>query len=160
MIDRLPLDLFGGDEPEPAAPAEVGVDAISTAESTPEPAIRQEVTSTCPWCAAVVPADARICPACEARIPVPEPGTLTHHDGICQWCGATISPAVDICPDCGWDARGENEIDMPGLTTPLSEEQIRSLYGGDDPEADVSDSIAFAAEIISLIVPSDSSRGR
>ncbi len=42
---------------------------------------------------------------------------------------------------------------MPGLTTPLTEEQIRTLYGGDEPEPDPADTIALAADLISLILP-------
>jgi RNA polymerase subunit RPABC4/transcription elongation factor Spt4 len=159
MIDRLPLDLFGDGEPESApsegteaAPAEAA--STPVAEPTASPAGPTAATVNCPWCAASVPADARICPACEARIPGPEPATPQRHDGICQWCGATIAAEIDTCPDCGWDARGSSEIEMPGLTTPLSEEQIRSLYG-DDPEPDPGDIIALAADIITLIVPRD-----
>jgi RNA polymerase subunit RPABC4/transcription elongation factor Spt4 len=147
MIDRLPLDLFGNDEPEPASSADV----VATPAPATEPG---PATVNCPWCATSVPADARTCPACEARIPSPEPATPQRHDGSCQWCGATIAAEIDICPDCGWDARGSSEIEMPGLTTPLSEEQIRSLYGG-DPEPDPGDVIALAADIITLIVPRD-----
>ena len=135
MIDTLPLDLFGDDEPE----------------ATPQPAAL--ATATCPWCGVEVAADARICPKCEARIAPVEPPAPPPHAGICQWCATPIEPDDDSCPSCGWDARGGNEVEMPGITTPLTEDQIRSLYGGDDSEPDLDDSIALAAEIISLIVP-------
>ncbi|HYI16476.1 MAG TPA: hypothetical protein VEX37_13860, partial [Thermomicrobiales bacterium] len=95
------------------------------------------------------------CPACEARIPAAEPLAPTIHDGICQWCAATIEPEDDYCQACGWDARGDSEIEMPGITTPLSEEHIRSLYGGDDEDDDDTDnSIGLAVDLISLILPS------
>ncbi len=136
MIDTLPLDLFGEDE-------------------SPAPQRRQMIgpTVACPWCAAEVAPDARTCPACEARIPPAEPPTPAPHAGICQWCGATIEPEDDTCPACGWDARGGNEIEMPGITTPLSENQIRSLYGGDDEDDDTGDAIALAADLIGIILP-------
>jgi hypothetical protein len=156
MIDRLPLDLFGEDEPEPATTDQTTVASTPAADPVPEAAADADAdpaaTVSCPWCAATVPADLRTCPACDATIPVPESPAPAPVDGICQWCGATIAPDVDICPDCGWDARGDSQVELPGLTTPLSEEQIRSLYGG-DPEPEIDDSIALAADIISLILP-------
>ena len=138
MIDTLPLNLFGDDE-EPDATTPAG----------------DRATATCPWCAAEVASDARTCPACEARIVSVESPARAPHAGICQWCGATIEPDEDTCPACGWDARGGSEIEIPGITTPLSENQIRSLYGGDDPEPDPADTIALAVDLISLILPSD-----
>ena len=137
MIDSLPLDLFGDDEPE----------------TTPTPTAT--ATATCPWCGTEVAADAETCPACEARITPVEPPTPPPHAGICQWCATVLEPDDDTCSACGWDARGDNEIEMPGITTPLSENQIRSLYGGDDPDNDTGDTIALAADLISLILPGD-----
>ena len=135
MIDTLPLDLFGEDEPEPpalpAAPA----------------------TATCPWCAAAVAPDVAMCPACDARILPSEPPPLPAHDGICQWCGAAIAPDIDTCPECGWDARGDNDAEMPGITIPLSESEVRALYGDADPEPDTDDAIALVADIISMLLP-------
>ena len=138
MIDSLPLDMFGDDEPE-SPPAE---------ETT--------ATVACPWCAASVAADAEFCTDCGARIPDATPPPSISPDGICQWCGAPIAPDVDACPECGWDARGDSEIEMPGITTPLTENQIRSVYGGDDPADDLegeADAIALATEVIRLFLP-------
>jgi hypothetical protein len=135
MIDTLPLDLFGEDEPD-----------------TP-PKADAPATPTCPWCGTGVAADARICPECDARIAPVEPPAPPPHAGICQWCATRIEPDDDYCPSCGWDARGDNEVEMPGITTPLSEDQIRTLYGGDDPEPSPADTIALAADLISLILP-------
>jgi RNA polymerase subunit RPABC4/transcription elongation factor Spt4 len=138
MIDSLPLDMFGEDDPE----------------DTPEPAM--PAATTCPWCEAEVAGDATNCPACGARIvraesPAPEPV-----DNACQWCGATIPPDAETCPECGWDARGDNDVEMPGLTTPLTESQVRSLYGGDeidDSDQDVAGTIGLAVDLINLILP-------
>jgi ribosomal protein L40E len=144
MIDKLPLDLFGKGEPE-----------SEPAEPNEPPA------ATCPWCSAAVTIDATDCPECGARIlraePAPDADPAEDlHEGICRWCGATIAPDDDICPECGWDARGDSEIEMPGITTPLSESAIRSLYGGDEePELDPTEAVALAAEVISLILPRD-----
>lgn len=144
MINTLPLDLFGADEPEPA-PSELD----------------ESPASTCPWCSAIVASDTTACPECGARIfhaepaPSEEPAEALD-EGICQWCGTTIEPDIDVCPECGWDARGDSGIEMPGITTPLSESAIRSLYGGDEePEADLADAIGLAADIINLILPND-----
>lgn len=137
MIDTLPLDLFGEDEPEPPAP----------------PTSQQTVA--CPWCAATASSDATACPECGARLISAEPPAPPYHDGICQWCGATIAPDVDACPECGWDARGESEIEMPGITTPLTENQIRSLYGGGEDEPTPEDALSIASDIVGMILLPD-----
>lgn len=142
MIDKLPLDLFGEGEPEPAPPA-------------PD----QSLAPTCPWCSAIVTSDATTCPECDASIVHTEPApdderSAAQHEGVCQWCGAAIAPNSDACPACGWDALGDNEAELPGLTTPLSEAEIRSLYGGDEAEPDhEADAILLVAEIISTLLP-------
>jgi len=146
MIDKLPIDLFHDDDADTPAT----IDPTSVAPPSP-----QSATTTGPWCAATVPTGSQTCPGCEARIPIPEPVTTARHDGICQWCGATIVYDIDACPDCGWDARGDCDVELPGLTTPFSEEQIRTLYGGDDAGPDTGDSIDLAANIIRLIISND-----
>ena len=153
MIDSLPLDMFGDDEPEdaPATDAPATEAPATDAATTDAPA-----TTNCPWCEAEIAGDATTCPACGARIRPDVPAPPTPLDSICQWCGATIAPEIDTCPACGWDARGENQVEMPGITTPLSETQIRSLYGGDaEAEPDPADAIALVAELIGLILPND-----
>jgi len=136
MIDSLPLDLFGTGEPEDATHPDGPVSAI------------------CPWCAAHVAPDATTCPECDARLLPNEPAKPESHDGICQWCGSTIAPGIDACPTCGWDARGDNEVEIPGITTPLSESQVRSLYGDNDgSEPYTDDAIALVTEIIGVIPP-------
>lgn len=138
MIDSLPLDLFGDDEPEEAAAP------VATA------------TASCPWCEAVVAEGATACSECGARLISDVAPATEPDDSICQWCGATIAPDIDACPECGWDARGDSEIELPGITTPLSESEIRALYGDDDDtEPDTGDTIALVADIISLILPGD-----
>jgi RNA polymerase subunit RPABC4/transcription elongation factor Spt4 len=138
MIDSLPLDLFGEDEPE----------------ATPVPSdVAPAAAVTCPWCEAVVTPEAVTCPACGARISPSAPPAAPPHDGICQWCGATIAPDIDACPACGWDARGDNEAELPGLTTPLSDSEIRALYGDDAEEENADDTIFLVAEIISTLLP-------
>lgn len=133
MIDSLPLDLFGNDDPDNAV--------APTAQRT----------TTCPWCAATVTLDASTCPACEARLSASDPPAPEPHNGICQWCGSAITPDTEACPACGWDARGDNEVEMPGITTPLSESQVRTLYGGSDPEPDANDTAAIVAEIVGAL---------
>ncbi len=94
------------------------------------------------------------CPECDARLLPNQPATPEPHDGICQWCGSAITPGIDACSTCGWDARGDNEVEMPGITTPLSESQVRSLYGGnDDPDPHVDIASEIAAVIIGAFLP-------
>ncbi len=135
MIDSLPLDLFGEDEPGD------------------EPVAEAPATAVCLWCSAEVAADARICHACGARLVPVEPPEPRPHEGMCQWCSTEIAPGDDACPSCGWDAQGDSEITMPGVTTPLSETQIRSLYGGDEEqEPGADDAVSVVAEVLSLIL--------
>ena len=135
-------------EPEPAASA--------------PPVVQGAV---CQWCGEPVADTDEVCAACNGRLrPVDEMAgalygsepILAPDPNVCQWCSAVVAPEDEFCPACGGVARGDTTLELPGITVPLTEEQLAArvrseMAQGHDDEAETA--IRFAAEVLVRILP-------
>jgi hypothetical protein len=102
MIERLPLEIFGGErEPEAGESLANGVDEIPNemAEEATE-AGQDIVLARCQWCGKQFDDDLSRCPYCDAAHARPEPVEEESATVTCQWCLTEFERSEGACPSC------------------------------------------------------------
>lgn len=121
--------------------------------------------TVCQWCGKPAAATDEVCSTCHGRLrPIDAMAgeaygaevMLAPDPDTCQWCSAAVAPEDENCPICGGIARGDTSQVLPGITVPLSEEQLAAMFHQEmvnEPD-DVTDTIVrIGIKVVQQLLP-------
>jgi hypothetical protein len=104
MIERLPLEIFGGDQepdaetkPSSSSPELDTGTLVEAAESETAPPV---TLARCQWCAAEFDDALGECPHCGAVHLRADPAEAQSTTVTCQWCLTEFEAELTTCPVC------------------------------------------------------------